>query len=90
MINTYGASKRTGYSVTWIQKLVQRGKLTAYIYMDGECVKHDPSIPQKGHELYFYEEDLAVYKPRKVGRPAGASDKVQGNRKGRPGPRKAS
>ncbi len=43
VLNTKGAAKRLGCSLTWIHRLVATGKLKAYIYDDnGRLVERKP------------------------------------------------
>jgi len=80
MLNTKGASLKLGCSLTLIRKLVRNNRLTAYAYGDdGNLAPIDPSISQRGKDIYFLEADLETYQPRAKGRPEGAQDKIKDN-----------
>lgn len=62
ILNTRGAAKRLGCSVTWIHKLVSEGKLRAYVYDDtGRLVERKPEETKRGKGLYFRVSDVDTY-----------------------------
>lgn len=72
VLNTKGAAKCLGCSVTWIHKLAATGKLPAYIYGEnGTLVEHTPESRRQGHALYFFVEDVMKYQPALKRRPRG-------------------
>jgi hypothetical protein len=82
MLNSKGASLRLECSLTWIRKLVDKGKLQAYIYNDeGTLEKYEQGMPHQGQGMYFYEEDVKAFSEKRApaGRPQGAHDKVADN-----------
>src|SRR5947207_1532073 len=64
MLNTRGAAAYLGISVPWVHKLVEQGKLKAYIYnpKTGEPMVRPPGAKRQGAGLFFYESDLKRYK----------------------------
>ncbi|HEX7734796.1 MAG TPA: hypothetical protein VF458_08030 [Ktedonobacteraceae bacterium] len=62
VLNTKGAAKRLGCSITWIHKLVAAGRLKAYVYnSEGFLVEHQKDQKRQGQGLYFFLEDLCAY-----------------------------
>ena len=80
LLNAKGAALRLGCSRTWIRKLVEKGKLSAYVYGDnGALEQHQLGQSRQGQGLYFMESDLEAYQPGTNGRPMGSHDKVADN-----------
>ncbi len=76
ILNTVGMAHHLGISETRVHKLVSTGRLTAHMYSEqGQLVPKQSLDSRQGQGLYFTEEDIAAYKPRKAGRPPGAKDK---------------
>ena len=76
VLNTKGAAKRLGCTVTWIHKLVSAGKLKAYVYDDnGVLVEHRPEEKRQGQGLYFLISDVDAYQPDVQRRPKGSKNK---------------
>ena len=62
LLNTTGAARRLGCSVTWIYQLVSTGKLKAYLYdPTGVLIERKPQGKRKGQGLYFFSEDVDAY-----------------------------
>ena len=62
ILNTRGAAAYLGISIPWVHKLVETGKITAYIYAEsGELVKRPKGAKKQGAGLFFYESDLKRY-----------------------------
>ncbi len=81
LINTKGAASRLGCSVNWIHKLVSRGDLKSYIFIEGELVEHIPNgeSSRQGQGLFFLPGDLDVYQRKPRGRRYGSKDKIENN-----------
>lgn len=70
VLNTKGAAKRLGCTISWVHKLVSTGKLKAYVYdSDGALMEHKPDDKRQGQGLYFFINDLDAYQPRVRRRP---------------------
>ena len=68
MLNVKGASDRLHCSKVWIHKLVSKGQLRAYAYVDGVLMEYAPGSSQ-GTPLSFREEDIDTFQKRPVGHP---------------------
>ncbi|MBV9692009.1 MAG: hypothetical protein JO202_20130 [Ktedonobacteraceae bacterium] len=76
VLNTKGAARRLGCSLTWIHKLAARGALKAYTYGDdGELIAYETAPRKSGRALYFLAEDVAQYRPAVQRRPRGSKNK---------------
>ena len=63
LLNTRGAAAFLGVSINWIHKLVEMGRLKAYIYtQEGTPAERTEENKQAGAALFFYESDLKKYK----------------------------
>jgi hypothetical protein len=77
VLNTKGAAKRLGCSLTWIHRLVATGKLKAYIYdTNGRLVERKPEEEKKqGQAMSFRVKDVDAYQPAVQRRPRGSKKK---------------
>jgi len=76
VLNTKGAAKRLGCSLTWIHRLVSTGKLKAYIYDDnGRLVERKPDEKRQGQAMSFRVKDVDAYQPAVQRRPRGSKNK---------------
>ncbi len=73
VLNTKGAAKRLGCSLTWIHRLVSTGKLKAYVYDDnGRLVERNPDEKRQGQAMSFRVKDVDAYQPAVRRRPRGS------------------
>jgi hypothetical protein len=73
VLNTKGAAKRLGCSLTWIHRLVSTGKLKAYVYDDnGRLVERKPDEKRQGQAMSFRVKDVDAYQPAVQRRPRGS------------------
>jgi len=73
VLNTKGAAKRLGCSLTWIHRLVSTGKLKAYVYDDnGRLVERKPNEKRQGQAMSFRVKDVDAYQPAVQRRPRGS------------------
>ncbi len=76
VLNTKGAAKRLGCSLTWIHRLVSTGKLKAYVYDDnGRLVERKPDEKRQGQAMSFRVKDVDAYQPAVQRRPRGSKNK---------------
>jgi DNA-binding NarL/FixJ family response regulator len=63
MLNAKGAAARLGISLSLVHKLVDAGKLRAYIYSpSGDLVERLPGAKKQGAGLFFDEDDLRRFR----------------------------
>ncbi len=87
MLNAKGAAKRIDCSPEWVQKLVSKGQLRAYCFVNDVLAEHVPGSAQ-GMTLLFYEEDVDAFQRRPRGRRATATDVPKPPKKANGRPRK--
>lgn len=77
VLNTTGAAIKLGCSTGWIQKLVRRGELRAYVFNEvGRLVIRAADDQRQGQGLYFLDSDLEGYEPEVLRRPRGGKNKT--------------